>query len=249
MNEKQWLETDEIEIDLVELFYALLKKWWAILITALLGAAIAIGFTKFMITPMYQSEAMLFVVTNTTSITSVADLQIGTAITRDFEIIATSKPVIDGAIEQIEREHGLEFTRAEVSGMITIENPEDTRILKIKVKCDNPEDACIIANAVAEQTSSRMAEIMKADPPTTVEFAEVSKAPVSPSLAKNTILGFLLGALAVCAILVVEFLMNDSIKTKKDIERYLGEATLAVIPLMKGNKGRKQKGVKSGKVY
>lgn len=247
MNEKQWLETDELEIDLMELFYALLRKWWLILVAAVLGAAIAIGYTTLAVTPMYQSTATLFVVTNNTTITSVADLQIGTAITRDFEIIATSKPVIDGAVDQIKREEGIKLTRAEVSGMLTIENPEDTRILQITAKCDDPDTACIVANAVMEQTSSRMAEIMKSDPPTTVERAEVSKSPVSPSIVKNTVLGFLLGAIAVCAILVVQFLLNDNIKTKKDIETYLGEVTLAVIPLMKNGESKKQKGVGSGK--
>ena len=239
MNKNQAIENDEMEIDLKELFYVLLKKWWLILLTALVGMALAIGITKFAITPRYQSQAMLYVLTKSTSITSVADLQIGTVISKDFEIIATSKPVLDAAIEDILRTDGIEFTRSEIKSMLTVTNEEDTRILVIQAVSDNPKHACLVANAVTEATANRMAEIMRTDMPTTVELAEVEKNPVSPSMTKNALLGFLAGALLVCGALAVIFLMNDNIKTEADVEKYLGETTLVIIPYAK-NRGRKK---------
>ena len=236
MNKNQYLENDEVEIDLVELIHVLLQKWWMIAIAALVGTAIAVGATKFVITPKYQSQAMLYILTKTTSVTSMVDLQIGEAITGDFEIIATSKPVIDSAINQIKREHSVTFTRKEIKEMLTITNQDDTRILQIRVVSENPEHACWIANAIAEATAERMAEIMKSDPPTTVEKAEVESEPISPSMLKNAIIGFMLGAMLVCAVLVIRFLMNDNIKTDEDVEKYLGESTLVMIPLVKSKK-------------
>lgn len=221
------------EIDLVDLIHELLGKWWLICIVALAGLVTAVGITKFAITPQYQSKAMLYVLTKTTSITSYADLQIGTVISRDFELIASSKPVLDMAIEDISRSDGIEFTRQEIKNMITITNEEDTRILVIKAVSDNPEHACLVANAVMEATAERMAEIMKSDQPTTVELAEVSKSPVSPSMTRNAMLGFLLGAVLVCGILVLRYVLNDNIKTEEDVQKYLGEATLVVIPYCK----------------
>lgn len=252
MNKNQYLENDEFEIDLVELFHMLLQRWWMIAVAAIVGFALAAGVTKFAITPKYESQAMLYILTKTTSVTSMVDLQIGEAITGDFEIIATSKPVIDSAIQQIKRTHNVSFTRKEIKEMLTITNQDDTRILQIRALSDNPEYACWVANAVAEATSERMAEIMKSDPPTTVERAEVEKEPVSPSLLKNSVIGFMLGAIAVCGVLVVQFLMNDNIKTDEDIEKYLGESTLVMIPNVKSRKDdkqkyRSQKGVKRGK--
>lgn len=251
MNDRQYLENEEMEIDLVELVMVLLHKWWLILIVALAGFAIAVGYTKFAVTPMYESTAMLYVLPNTTSVTSVADLQIGSAITGDFEVIATSKPVIDKAIQAIEKDEGKKFTRSKIQGMISVENKEDTRILILKAKSADPKDACMVANAMSEATAERMAEITKKDPPTTVEMAEVSKSPVSPSLTKNAILGFLLGAVLVCGILVVRFLLNDNIKTEEDVEKYLGVTTLVSIPYIKSKSDKKgdknQQGGRSGK--
>ena len=233
MSKKQAMENDEMEIDLVELFRVLLKKWWLILLVALVGAAAAIGITKFAITPQYQSAASLYILTKTTTVTSVADLQIGTVISRDFEVIATSKPVLDAAIEEIRDKEGIEFTRADLLSMLTVTNKEDTRILEIKAVSDDPRYACLVANAVMDATAKRMSEIMKSDPPTTVERAEEAKMPFSPSVSKNAMLVFLAGAVLVCGILAVLFLMNDNIKTETDVEKYLDETTLAVIPFVK----------------
>lgn len=252
MNERQILEHEEMEIDLIELLHVLLRKWWLILIVALVGFAAAVGYTKFAVTPMYQSQAMLYVLPNTTSVTSVTDLQIGMAITGDFEVIATSKPVIDKAIQTIQVEEGIKFKRSDIQGMVTVENMEDTRILVIKATSADSKKACMVANAMAEATAVRMAEITKKDPPTTVEMAEVSKTPISPSMTKNAALGFLLGAVLVCGVLVVQFLLNDNIKTEEDIEKYLGESTLVSIPLIKAKADSKkdelskQKGEKRG---
>lgn len=245
MNKNQFLETDEMEIDLAELFRVLLRKWWLIAVTALLATAIAIGVTKFAITPKYQSQAMIYILTKTTSVTSMVDLQIGEAITGDFEIIATSKPVIDAAIEEIKRTENVTFSRKDIKEMLSITNEDDTRILMIRAIHENPEYACWVANAVADATSERMAEIMKSDPPTTVERAEVESVPVSPSLLKNAVIGFMLGAIAICGLLLVQFIMDDTIKTEDDIERYLGESTLVMIPNIKNREKGAQRGKKA----
>ena len=93
MNNKEY--DDEIEIDLGALFHVLLRKWWLIGICAIMGGVIALGGTALLITPKYESKAQLYILNKTTSVTSLADIQIGSELTADFEVIATSKPVID----------------------------------------------------------------------------------------------------------------------------------------------------------
>lgn len=224
---------EEMEIDLGELLHVLLAKWWLIAICAFMGGVIALGVTAGLLTPKYQSNAMLYILNKTTSVTSLADIQIGTELTADFEVIAESKPVIDAAIERIKEEDGKSFTRKDILDMLEISNKSGTRILTISAISPNPQDACIVANAIANETADRMAEIMKADPPTTVEPAEVAEKPVSPSMKKNTAIGFLAGIVLVCGVLVVRYILNDNIKTEEDVERYLGLSTLATIPYVK----------------
>lgn len=229
MSKDKFLEED-LDINFLEILYVLLRKWWMILIGGLVGAILMMVITTYMITPKYQSQAILYVLSKSTSVTSFADIQIGSAVSEDLEIIATSKPVIDGAIEKVKNSTGKIFTRGDVKDMLQVSNVEDTRILKIIVTGTNPEDACSIANAIAETTASQMAEIMKSDPPTTVERAEVEEKPISPSLIKNMILGAAIAMFLICVVLVVTFAMNDNIKNEEQVKRYLDAPTLVTIP-------------------
>ena len=238
MNNENFVDEDELEIDLVGLLYTYLKNWWLIAMCAVSGAIIAMAVTMYLITPKYESTAMLYVLNKTTSITSLADLQIGDALTEDFQVIATSKPVLDSAIEKIENDEGKTFTRDEILDMLSISS--ESRILVIKAVSENAKDACEVANAVSEAISEQVASIMKSDPPTSVEQAEVAREPVSPSLKKNVAIGFLVGMLLVCAVLTVLFVANDSIKSEEDIEKYLNTPTLAVIPYVHEKERKKE---------
>lgn len=237
---------DEIEIDLKELFLVLAKKWWLIVISAMVGGAAAFSICVWLLTPKYESNAMLYILSNPTNQTSLADIQVGTELTADFEVIARSKPVLDGAIKRIEKSHGIKFTRADIESMLNVSNYTGTRILVIKALSENAVNACLVANAVAEETAERMAKITKSLPPTTVEEAEVSEAPVSPNFTKNTAIGFLLGLLAACAVFVIRYIMNDNIKTEEDVEKYLGLSTLVVVPYMKDRDKRALKEKRGG---
>ena len=222
------LDKDEIEIDLGALLREALRRWWVFLITAVICGLLALIVTVALITPQYESQAMLYILSKTTSVTSFADFQISTELTADFEVIATSKPVIDGALERMEEE--------DVEEMLEVSNAADTRILVITATDPDPSVACIVANAVAAETADQMAYIMKSDPPTTVEEAEVAEEPVSPSLMRNTALGVLIGILLVAVYVTIQYIRNDNIKNQEEVQRYLGLNTLAVIPARKGRR-------------
>lgn len=239
MNERLGTENDEI--DLGEVLQVLLRKWWLIVLCFILGIGAAGTYTKFMITPKYEASSMLYILTKTTTVTSLADIQMGTQLTADFEVIATSRPVLEDAVKDIKKKTGIEYTYEQLKEFVTISNQSDTRILKITATHEEPEMAKEIANAVSKQTASHMADIMTTDPPTTVESAVKPKNPVSPNLVKNAALGGLLGAFLVVALLLVQYLLDDTIKTEEDVAKYLGLDTLASIPLDENAKKQHKK--------
>ena len=242
MNEKQMVDRDEMEIDLLELFHVLLERWKIIMLTAIVGVLLAFGATKLLITPMYQSQAMLYILAsaNESGMTSMTELQIGATVTGDIKIIATSKAVIDEAKKDIERRYGEEFTNREITEMLTVTSESNTRILTIKAEADDPELACIVADAVAEATAVRAAKIMKSEPPSMLAEAEEPMNPSSPSLVKNIAIGMMLGIVLSCGVILVRYLLNDNIKTAEDVEKYLGESTLVVIPYVKSKNSKKE---------
>lgn len=223
---EEQMKNDEIEIDLVEIFHILIRKIWAIISCIIVGAVIAGGFTQFFITPQYRATSMIYILGKTTSISSAIDLQLSQQLTVDFEILAKSRPVVQGVIDEL----GLDMTYEEFIEPIVVENPTDSSILKMIVENPDPVVAKDIANALADATANRVSEVMVTDKPSTVEEAVVPKKPVSPSLMKNSALGGIAGGVLAVAVIIVLFLMDDTIKTEDDVKKYLGLNTIASIP-------------------
>ena len=229
LKQRQVQNDDEIEIDLVEIFQLLIRNLWIIILCFAVGGALAFGYTKFLVTPMYSASSEIYILTKTTSVTSLADIQMGAQLTADFEALAKTRPVVEGVIDDLD----LDYTYEELVSMITTENPADTRFLKLTVTHEDPEMARNIANSLADVTSERVAYVMTTDKPNIVENAVTPKSPSSPNTKKNTALGALAGAFLAIAILVLRHLMNDTIQTEEDVRKYLNLHTLAAIPLEK----------------
>lgn len=68
---------DEVEIDLLEIFHALRKKILLVLMVALIGGCIGAACTQFLMTPIYSSTSSMLVLSKETTLTSLADLQLG----------------------------------------------------------------------------------------------------------------------------------------------------------------------------
>lgn len=234
---------DEIEIDLKELFIVLLNNWMKIALSAILVAAIFFGYSKFIVVPQYASTAKLYVLTKSTSITSLADIQTGTNLTKDYEVIINSRPVVEKVIKNL----GLDLDYETMCEKLTVENMSDTRIISITIKDADPQLAKEIVDEFAEVVSDYIAEKMDQEAPSIIENGYVSNKKVSPSVMKNTVVGGMLGAIAAMGVVFVTFLMNDTIMTADDVEKYLGLNTLASIPVDENEAKLSKKNKKSSK--
>ena len=224
--EKKFEDDDEIEIDLLELFYALRHRWWAILLALVIGAGAAGVYTKKLIAPHYQSTSMVYVLSKETTLASLADLQIGSQLTKDYSVIIKSRPVLQEVIDK----QNLDLTTDELGKMITIDNPNDTRILSITVEDIEPMRAKAIVDEVTKSASNYIGDIMEMVPPKVIEDGVVAVKPSSPSVKKNAAVGGLGLAVLVCGLICLKTVLEDKMKSEEDIEKYLGLSVLAVIP-------------------
>ncbi|RHR05245.1 polysaccharide export protein [Clostridium sp. AF20-17LB] len=224
--EKKFEDDDEIEIDLLELFYALRHRWWAILLALVIGAGAAGVYTKKLIAPHYQSTSMVYVLSKETTLASLADLQIGSQLTKDYSVIIKSRPVLQEVIDK----QNLDLTTDGLGEMITIDNPKDTRILSITVEDIEPMRAKAIVDEVTKSASNYIGDIMEMVPPKVIEDGVVAVKPSSPSVKKNAAVGGLGLAVLVCGLICLKTVLDDTIKSEEDIEKYLGLSVLAVIP-------------------
>ena len=223
----------EDEIDLVELFYLLWGHAWQIILCLVLGAGLALGYTKLLVTPLYQATSSIYIVSaSNNSVVNLTDLQIGAQLTADYQELILSRPLLEDVIENLELTNGEgePMSTAALSRMITITNTDDTRILKVTVTSPGPQESADIANELIDQACIYLPQIMETEEPNLVEEAIPPTQKSSPSTAKNVVLGGLLGACLACGVLVVRYLMNDTFVTPDDVAKYLGVQPLAVIP-------------------
>ena len=223
----------EDEIDLVELFYLLWGHAWQIILCLILGAGLALGYTKLLVTPLYQATSSIYIVSaSNNSVVNLTDLQIGAQLTADYQELILSRPLLEDVIENLELTNGEgePMSTAALSRMITITNTDDTRILKVTVTSPDPQESADIANELIGQACIYLPQIMETEEPNLVEEAIPPTQKSSPSTAKNVVLGGLLGACLACGVLVLRYLMNDTFVTPDDVVKYLGVQPLAVIP-------------------
>ena len=64
---------------------------------------------------------------------------------------------------------------------------------------------------------------------------------------KNTVLGFMLGLLLMCGIVVVQSLVDDRVRSSDKLEKQLGLATIGMMPVQSSDTSREHKNSKGGK--
>lgn len=219
--------SEEIEIDLLELFGHFMTKIWWILAGFLLGALLAGLITHFAITPKYTATAKMYMVSSSSqSVVDLTDLNIGQSISGDYVELLKTRPIIEGVIQ----EQNLPYSYNELVHMISLSVVNNTRIIKIDVTSTDKKEAMNIANALATKGVSELPKLMETPEPHIAEYAIVPVNKSSPSLTKNTMIGALLGLLLMLGIFTIQFLMDDTFKTAEDIEREFGVMPLTVIP-------------------
>lgn len=240
---RQQQRDGEIEIDLGELFLRLLDKWYIIVAAALIGTIISGIWTYFFVTPMYEATTKLYILNSSNSAINLSDLQIGSQLATDYTYVFQNWHVHEKVIEEL----GLPYNYKEMDGMIRVSNPSGTRLLNITVSSPDPAEAQQIANTYAKVGREFISAVMKTEEPTIFQEARRPTKASSPSKTKNLIIGFLIGALIACAIIVIDFIRDDKVRTSDDITKLLGLPTLGVVTMQNGlnsDNNRNYKGAK-----
>lgn len=221
---------EDIEIDLIDLIRLIRARLWIIILSAILFATAAGLISSFVITPLYTSTSQLYILSKSTSLTSLADIQLGTQLTQDYMVMVKSRAVVNQVIENL----GLDMDYNTLVNIISISNPSNTRILEIKAEYPDSYMAKKIVDEFAQVSRSRIALIMDCDKPTIIDLGYASPIPSSPNTIRNVVIAAMIGAVLSAAIIIILHLMDDTIKTSEDIDKYLGLSTLGLIPIESG---------------
>lgn len=208
---------------LADILDIILKRIKILVIIPVLLFAASMFYSFEMIAPTYTASTT-FMVLNQTYYDSITynDLMIGEVLLNDYQYLATTKTVCAAAAKDL----GLKS----LSGCsINVSSITNTRMVKLSVTCTEPEKAANVANALTDELTKRISEIMKVDNITLVEQANVPTGASGPNRSKIVFSATAVGiAIAIGIVILLEF-MDNTIQTGEDVEKYLEIPVLAQI--------------------
>lgn len=233
MNQENQLteqNSEETEIDLLEIFYLLRAKLVWLILAFVIGGVIAGSITHFLITPKYTATAKMYMISASSgSVLDLSDFNIGTSLSQDYTELIKIRPVFNEVIDNL----NLDMEYEDLLKKVSISVVGDSRLLAVSVEDNDPKLAQSMVNELVDTAVTYIPKVMNASEnaqPTIAEYAVVPDEPSSPNPAKNIILGAVVAMLLVAVIFVVRMLMDDSLNTAEDVEKEFGIMPFTVIP-------------------
>lgn len=225
-----------VEIDLLRLVKALWHWAWIILLSMIFCGAVALFCTRFMMTPLYRSSALMYVnnnsyAVNNTSV-SLADLSASQTLVDTYIVILKTRLTLNEVIQQA----GLNYTYEELRDMISAASVDSTEIFEITVTSPDPAEAELIANTIVQVLPEKISEIMDGSSARTVDFAVRPIHKSSPSVTLNVAVGCMIGMIFSCGVIVLLELLDEQIRDEEYLIKTYHLPVLAAVPdLMKSN--------------
>lgn len=201
--------TDEIEIDIRDL-YLLLKKNFMLLIFAASLTGLLTGLaSRYILPEQYESTAKLYVAKASSSNISISSI-LSNVSSNDYTELAVVRPLVEEVIGRLE----LDETYESMLEKINVQMPA-SYILKITVTYDDAKTAMLAANEMAEVVRQGIAEVVGIEVPQIIERGITPTAPASPNVSKNILLGVLLGGMGMAVILAARFILMENQEDEK----------------------------------
>ena len=229
------MEEEYVTIDLQEIFNLLMKKIvWIILCAAVCGL---IGFAVnwFFLKPVYQADAMIIVNTRDEQNVLITNDQINSArqLVNTYEVILKSDTVLDQVISALTARGLSGANRLTVSNLkkkITVTPVNNTQVMKISAQDYDPDLALAMVDEILTVAPSIIIRTVKAGSVEVVSFPKLEPKPVSPKKMRNLVLSVAGGAVAAAAFIIIQDLLDNTVKTDEDIRKKLDMPVLGVIP-------------------
>lgn len=222
----------EQELDLIQ-YWEVLKKRWKIILILPLIAALTSGIVSFLILkPVYEASTTIIVgkkASDTSQNNQLLDYNVLLAnqqLAKTYATIAKSRTVEENVIKDL----GLSTTYEELDQNIVVDSVKNTEVLEIKVTNTDPELAAQIANSTAAQFSESVIAIKKVDSVSVVDSAVAPSNPIKPKKLLNILIALVVGMMTSVGLAFLLEYLDNTIKDSHDVEQVLGLPVLGIIP-------------------
>ena len=217
------------QISIVDIIDMLLRRWWLILVSAIIIGAVTFTYTLIFIDPMYKSEGALYVNSSQNQVSG--EVTTGT-ITASQKLVTTYAEILQRRtfLEQIVQDMSNKYTTEQIKKMLKMGSANETEILEISVTGKDPHDVYLIARSILQHAPDELIRVVEAGSVKILDNAKENKNPISPNIRNNTLIGLLVGILLGALIAVLLELFDTRIKSGEEISQRYNEPLLGEIP-------------------
>ncbi len=227
-------------IDLIQLLFALLRRWVLIFCSGVVVAAIAFSYANFYITPLYRAKSTMLVDLRNSVHDDLSSEQVNVAqkYVSTFAYIIKTNTVLDPVIDELD----LDETASTLASKLSVTTMEDTLLIKVSIDHPDQGTALQIIKLLVKRAPEIINQRITSGYIIEIETPTVTGAPVSPNISKYTFTGGMVGVFIAAAVVVLVFVINNRIKSITDLQNYTELPVLGVIPTTQKN-DIKSKGV------
>ena len=228
-------QIDSDEIYLSEIFNIIKRNFIKIIIMGILFGLISFGVTTLLIDKQYVSSGTMIVNNRKTDNTEITGGEISTAqsLTNVFSIVIKSEPVLGQVINNLK----LNMEVEQLSKMVSVSSVDQTQIMKVSVKSNDPQLSSRIANEILDSSPEIIVDTVEAGSVKIISVAHVNEKAVSPNVLQNILIATTLGLLLSAGGFILMNILDKTFKSEEDIEKYLDIPILGVIPDVETIKG------------
>lgn len=220
-----------------DLWAIVLRRWWTIVLAAVLCVGAVYLVNRLTFVPQYESTATLYILrqNEANSTNASEDFNLALNVVNDCDYLLKSHSVLDEVIKELK----LNISYEELSRSISTSNPEDTRIIEVTVVSDSPKKAKEIVDAVCRNGTGNIEQAMGVQQVNLYEYGILEKDPCNRMGLLTYLLIAAVAAVLTYTVYLILLLLDDTIQTDEDIQEYLGLTILGDIPSADGaGKGR-----------
>lgn len=218
-------------ISLRDLWEIFIHRLWIIVLAAAIGVVGLYTVNAITFEPRYQATATMYITRQSgsediSSNDASTDFSLALKVVNDCTYFLKSHTVLDAVMEELDLD--LEYDTLYKS--VSTSNPEDTRILEVTVEAESPKLAKKIVDSICTVGTSCINEAMGYEQVTVYELGVMDDDPCNKTGLTVYIMVGLVIAVLVYFVFLLTYLLDDTIKSDEDIERYLGLSVLGDIP-------------------
>ncbi len=216
-------------IDMKKILNIILSKKIFIALIILLSLVMSYFYSYYYKKPQYNSSVTVLLTGDEAQgekQVTQTDLNLNSGLISTYGSIAKSANVLSKVIENL----GLDISVKNLQKNLTVAEIKNTQFLKITVENSNPETAMKIANEISTVFVEQIKTIYNIQNINIIDTAEISNTPCNINHIKDMAIALMAGIFASGVLILILYILDDTIKSEKDIPVNLKLETIGTIP-------------------